>query len=276
MKEKTEQTTSRSTQIAEKLVQGSTVGAFTMIAVTPFLKWTNHVYEGKKMQWNARCFSGAGAYASSAAPGYAVSLACKEFLRKNKEDTTSGYELFSSFTAGAFSGFAYTPFETFAQYKQLAPKESSMTARQMLACYGVRSFFRGGASIMVREGLWATVYMSAIQMASDALQKQGVAEQYATPISTLLVAGSYGLFSSPLNQLRYRKQAELTNPPSTYKSYTAHARDIFNQKPQASSMARAGFFFKAAIPRTVTTTVAAGVVVAGTEVYNQAVARLKS
>lgn len=43
----------------------------------------------------------------------------------------------------------------------------------------------------------------------------------------LMVAGAYDLFSSPLNQLRYRKQAGLT-ATTTNKSYLEHAKDIFN------------------------------------------------
>lgn len=123
---------------------------------------------------------------------------------------------------------------------------------------------------MMREGLWSTVYMTAIPMMSASLQKQGVEKQYAEPLAMLTVAGAYGLFSSPLNQLRYRKQEGLTGP-TINKSYLEHAKDIFNQGPKASNLARVGFFFKAGFPRAVTTTVAAGLMVKGTECYNQAV-----
>lgn len=271
MKNKTEQTTPLLVKVAESpCVQGPVLGAGVMALATPSLKWTNHAYEGKKMP-RGNYFSGAGAYALSAVPGYAVTFAFKALLNKKPEETSKGYELFSSFAAGSFSGFVCTPFEALAQNKQLTHSTSSKkTAQQMLAHHGYRSAFRGAASVAMREGIWADVYMTAIPMMSASLQNQGVEKQYAQPLAMLTVAGAYGVFSSPLSQLRYRKQAGLTTP-TTNKSYLEHAKDIFNQAPKATNMARVGFFFKAAIPRAVTTTLAAGLMVKGTEGYNLAV-----
>ena len=128
---------------------------------------------------------------------------------------------------------------------------------------------------MMREGLWSTVYMTAIPMMSAWAQKQGVQKKQAELLAVVTVAGAYGLFSSPLNQLRFRKQQGLTESTTT-KSYLEHAKDIFNQVPKASNIARMGFFFKAGFPRAVTTTVAAGFMVKGTELYDQAVDHFKA
>lgn len=271
MKNKTEQTTPLLVKAAESpWVQGPVLGAGVMALVTPFLKWTNHAYKGEKMP-RGNYFSGAGAYALSAVPGYATTFAFKALLNKKPEETSQGYELFSSFAAGSLSGFVCAPFEALAQNKQLTHSASSKeTAQQMRSHHGYSSFFRGATSVMMREGLWSTVYMTAIPMMSASLQKQGVEKQYAEPLAMLTVAGAYGLFSSPLNQLRYRKQEGLTGP-TINKSYLEHAKDIFSQGPKASNLARVGFFFKAGFPRAVTTTVAAGLMVKGTECYNQAV-----
>lgn len=271
MKEKTEQKTPFWAKIAESpWVQGPVLGAGVMALVTPFLKWTNHVYKGEKMP-RGNYFSGSGAYALSAVPGYATTFAFKALLNKNPGETSQGYELFSSFAAGSLSGLVCTPFEALAQNKQLTHSSSlKETAQQMHAHHGSSAFFRGAMSVMLREGLWSTVYMTAIPMLSSSLQKQGVEEQYAQPLAMLIIAGAYGLFSSPLNQLRYRKQEGLTTPKAN-QSYLEHAKDIFNQDLKASNMTRMGFFFKAAVPRAITTTVAAGLMVKGTEYYNHVV-----
>ncbi|MDR3502411.1 MAG: MC/SLC25 family protein [Legionella sp.] len=271
MKEKTEQTTSFLAKIAESpWVKGPVLGAGVMALVTPFLKWTNHAYKGEKMP-RGNYFSGSGAYALSAVPGYATTFAFKALLSKQPGDTSQWYELFSSFAAGSLSGLVCTPFEALAQNKQLTHSPSlKETAQQMRTHHGYSSFFRGAMSVMLREGLWSTVYMTAIPMVSTSLQKQGVDKQYAQPLAMLMIAGAYGLFSSPLNQLRYRKQEGLTTPGAN-KSYLEHAKDIFNQDLKASNLARVGFFFRAAIPRALTTTVAAGLMVKGTEYYNQVV-----
>ncbi len=275
MKNKTEQPTPLLVKAAESpWVQGPVLGAAVIALATPFLKWTNHAYKGEKMP-RGNVFSGAGAYALSAVPGYATTFAFKALLNNKPEENSQGYALFSSFAAGSLSGLVCTPFEALAQNKQLTHSASSKeTAQQMRAHHGYRSFFRGAGSVMLREGGWSTVYMTAIPMMSASLQKKGVEKQYAQPLAMLTVAGAYGLFSSPLNQLRYRKQEGLTRPAAS-KSYLEHAKDIFNQNPKAGNMARVGFFFKAALPRAVTTTVAAGLMVKGTECYNQAVDYLK-
>ncbi|MBA2651663.1 MAG: hypothetical protein H0U73_05295 [Tatlockia sp.] len=272
MKNKTEQTTPLLVKIAE-LVQGPLLGAGVMTLVTPFLKWTNHVYKGEKMPRGSifNYFSGAGAYALSAVPGYAITFAFKALLNKKPEESSQRYELFSSFAAGSLSGLVCTPFEAVAQNKQLTHSSSTKEiAQQMRAHHGYSSFFRGATSIMMREGLWSTVYMTAIPMMSVSLQKQGVEKRYAQLLAMLTVAGAYGLVSSPINQLRYRKQAGLTTPTPN-KSYPKHAKDILNQDLKATNIARVGFFFKAGFPRAVTTTVAAGLMVKGTEYYNQTV-----
>ena len=270
MKNQTEKTTPLWVKTAESpWVQGPVLGAGVSALVTPFLKWTNHAYKGEKMP-RGNYFSGAGAYALSAVPGYATTFAFKALLNKKSEETSNGYELFSSFSAGSLSGLVCTPFEALAQNKQLTHSVSSKeTAQQMLAHHGYSSFFRGAATVMMREGLWSTVYMTAVPMMSTWLQQQGVERQYTQPLAMLTVAGAYGLFSSPLNQLRFRKQAGLT-VTTLNKTYLEHAKDICNQDPKASYTARVGFFFKAGLPRAVTTTFAAGLMVKGTECYNQA------
>ena len=275
MQNKPEQTTPFILKAAESpWIKGPVLGAGVSALVTPFLKWTNHAYNGEKMP-RGQYFSGAGAYALSAVPGYATTFAFKALFKKKPEETSLTYELFSSFTAGSLSGFVCTPFEALAQNKQLTNSSSSKeTAQKMRTHHGYGSFFQGATSVMLREGLWSTVYLAAIPIMSKFLQKEGAEKQYAEPVAMLSIAGAYGLLSSPLNQLRYRKQAALTTP-ATNKSYLAHAKDIFNQAPKVSHMARVGFFFKAGFPRAVTTTLAAGLIVKGTELYDQAINQMK-
>ena len=101
-------------------------------------------------------------------------------------------------------------------------------------------------------------------------KSEGVKKQQAEFLVVLMVAGAFGLFSTPLDLMRFKKQRGLTEPIIN-KSYLEHAKDIFNQDAKASSAMRVSFFFKAGIPRTVTTTVAAGLMFKGTEFYSQTV-----
>lgn len=252
-------------------VKGPILGASVMALVTPLLKWTNHVYDGKTMP-RKNFFTGASAYALSAIPGYATTFAFKAMLQETPENTSKSYELLTSLGAGSLSGFVCTPFEAIAQNKQIGHYATYReTAQLMFRCHGYTSLFRGGASIMLREGLWSAVYLSAIPQMSEALQEQGLKKQYAEPLAMLSVAGMYGFISSPINQLRYRKQDNLTKGIDN-KSYFSHAKSIIHQEPNASPLNKMGFFFKASLPRAMTTTVAAGLMVKGSEYYDKAIA----
>jgi len=276
MKNNTEKTPALWVKVAQSpWFQGPFLGSSVMAAATPFLNWTNHTLNkpqsGSKMLFRSS-MSGASAYAASAVPGYATAFAFKALLKKSPEEKASqSDELFSSFTAGGLSGLVCTPFESLAQNKFITKSPSYKdTALKMIKHHGYQSFFRGGANITLREGSWLTVYMTAIPMMSKSLQEQGVRKQPADFLAVLAVAGAYGLLSSPLNQLRFKKQQGLTESTPN-KSYLEHAKDIFNQDPKASNTMRMRFFFKAGFPRSVTTTVAAGLMVKGTELYNEAV-----
>ena len=104
----------------------------------------------------------------------------------------------------------------------------------------------------------------------QSLQEQGVSNERAKLYSVVVVAGTYGFFSAPLNQLRFKKQQGLTESIQM-KSYSEHAKDIFNQDPKASTLHRVRFFFKASVPRALTTTVAGGLLVEGKRLYEEVV-----
>ncbi len=271
MNNRSEQTQSLWIKVAQSpWVQGPFLGSSVAVMVTPLLNWNNHVLNHAKTAFK-NPMMGAFAYASSAIPGYATTFVTKALLNNTQESRTSSYDLLTSFVAGAFSGLVCTPFESVAQNKFITNSAFyKTTALKMIEHHGYTSFFRGGASIMLREGLWSTVYLSAIPVMSQSLQDKGVNKVQADLLSVLTVAGGYGLLSSPLNQLRFKKQHGLTED-TINKSYFEHAKTIFNQDVKSSHVARMRFFFKGGLARTKTTTVAAGLMVKGGELYNHTI-----
>ncbi|RUR17268.1 hypothetical protein ELY21_11145 [Legionella sp. km535] len=256
-------------------VQGPLLGAGVMTLVTPGLNWTNHVLNGKTMQWRF-AMSGSFEYASSAIPSYAVVFVLKRLMQPESQQVSPLYEFATSFTAGAFSGLASTPFEGIAQNKQLAKLPSSRETRQKIIEHnGYRALFQGGGSIMMREGLWSTVYLTAIPTLAQYFQSKGIKKEQAEGMALVLTAGSYGFFSTPLYQLRFRKQQGLTEPVNE-KSYLQHAKAIWNQPSIGGAVQRLGFFFKGAIPRTITTTIAGALLYKGQEVLQELIKPSKS
>lgn len=249
-------------------VQGPLLGAGVMTMVTPGLNWTNHVLHGKKMELRF-VMSGSFEYASSAIPTYAVVFMLKKLLQPDTAQASPLYEFATSFAAGAFSGLASTPFEGIAQNKQISKLPTSKETRQrMIAQNGYSSLFQGGLSIMMREGLWSTVYLTATPTLTRYFISQRMKKEQAEGAALILTAGSYGFFTTPIYQLRFRKQQGLTEQ-STPKSYLQHTKDILNQQSRASIVQRAGFFFKGAVPRTVTTTIAGALLYKGQELLNE-------
>ncbi|CEG56442.1 MC/SLC25 family protein [Legionella fallonii] len=269
MKEKTEQPKLYAWQQIAQLpfVQGPLLGASVMAAVTPLLNWTNHVMNDKPMVWR-NAMAGATEYASSAVPSYATVFFIKRLLQPSSGQTSSFYDFATSFTAGAFSGLANTPFDAVAQNKQFAKLPSSKKTREMMIKHhGYASLFKGGTATMLREGAWSTIYLTAIPILASYFSERGLKREHAEGLALILTAGSYGMLSTPLNQLRSKKQLGLTEP-TPIKSYIQHAKDIWNQKPTTSVLQRFSFYFKGALPRTVTTTIAGGLLVEGQELYN--------
>lgn len=281
-------------------VQGPILGASMMYSLTPLLNLTNQILNNKKITltdiplWTRYAlhnpgmalrtvWAGGVSYALSVVPSYAATFAAKAVLKKTPESTFKLYDLFTSFVAGASAGFLCTPFEAFSQNKQLAKGEpskplkavsTSISSKEvinlMVKHHGYFSFFQGAASLMGREGCWSTVYLTAIPMVSHHLQEKGMKKNQADFVAVVAVAGMFGFLSTPLNIARFRKQDGLTRATPT-KSYLAHAQDIWEQEPSLSRRARVGSFFKGGLPRTLTTMVAGGLMVKGTEIYNQTI-----
>ncbi|MBL7479832.1 MC/SLC25 family protein [Legionella bononiensis] len=249
-------------------IQGPLLGAGVMTLVTPGLNWTNHVLNGKTMQWRF-AMSGSFEYASSAIPSYAVVFVLKKLMQPENQQVSPLYEFATSFTAGAFSGLASTPFEGIAQNKQLSKLTTSQETRhRMIMHHGYNALFQGGFSIMLREGLWSTVYLTAIPTLARYFKSTGMKKEQAEGLALVLTAGSYGFFSTPLYQLRFRKQQGLTEPV-VGKSYLQHAKDIWNQPGNGGTVQRLGFFFKGALPRTLTTTIAGALLYKGQEILQE-------
>ena len=249
-------------------IQGPLLGAGVMTLVTPGLNWTNHVLNGKTMQWRF-AMSGSFEYASSAIPSYAVVFVLKKLMQPENQQVSPLYEFATSFTAGAFSGLASTPFEGIAQNKQLSKLPTSQETRhRMIRHNGYNVLFQGGLSIMLREGLWSTVYLTAIPTLARYFKSTGMKKEQAEGLALVLTAGSYGFFSTPLYQLRFRKQQGLTETVAR-KSYLQHAKDIWNQPGNGGTVQRLGFFFKGALPRTLTTTIAGALLYKGQEMLQE-------
>jgi len=105
-------------------------------------------------------------------------------------------------------------------------------------------------------------------MVSKSLQKQGLNKQTSEFIAVVFVAGTYGFFSAPLNQLRFKKQLDLTKATQN-KSYYAHSLAVWNQEANASQLKRIAGFFKAAPQRAITTTIGGAFLVKGAELYDK-------
>ncbi len=120
-------------------------------------------------------------------------------------------------------------------------------------------------SVIARETPWATIHLAGLPIASFFIQQNyRINKNYADIISAVMTAGTFGVLSSPLAQLRFQKQLHLTKkaPP---KSYSSIIKNIWNQEPNASPLRRLGFFFKGAKPRSITAMTSAFLINKGRE-----------
>ena len=250
-------------------IKGPLLGAGVMTAVTPLLNWTNHVTNDKKMLIRY-AMGGASQYALSSAPTYGMVFMAKKILESSSNKNTPTYDFATSFLARSLSGLVYTPFSAIAQNQQFTKLPSATTIKKMFTHNGIKSFFRGASVTGVQEGTWSTIYLTAVPFLVKHLQSKGMEKKKAEGISCVAIAGTYGFLSTPLNQLRSRKQLGLTEPAPT-KSYAENLGEIWRKNPTATNQQRLSSLFKGVVPRTITTTVAAGIIVKGSELYDQVV-----
>lgn len=253
------------------LIKGPLLGSIITYIISPGLNWTNQVLNDTKMIWTpANAMKGSFTYACSALPTYGVVFGTKNFLNWKFESNSSTSDLLKSFIAGGISGFIQTPFDAIAQNKQLAKDPKEPTVKLMLKNNGYSSFFQGALVTMLREGVWSTVYLSAAPIVSKYLQSKGIEKNQSDALALIFIAAPYGFFSTPCTKFRYQKQVNLTQPNEP-KSYLEHTKNIWNQNPHATTAERFKFFYKGCLPRTLTVTLAAGLIIKGNELYDEVV-----
>lgn len=253
------------------LLRGSILGGVVLTAVTPGLNWTNQVIANNPFGWknlfHLKAFSGAKAYASSAAPSYAFAFAVKKMLSDQVAPTTFNH-LCCAFGAGAAAGFVLTPFEALAQSKQLDKSNSKNLLHTVIKQNGVSALLRGATISMFREGVWTASYMFAPSFFATYFQRLGLPEQHASTASALSFGALFGIFSAPLNVLRFHKQSGLTQPKENH-SYLQLAKQVGQELPTSNLTARVCLFFKGAKPRAITAGTAAVLLHEGSKVYDK-------
>lgn len=254
-------------------IKGPLIGGSVISLLTPLHKWTNHALNNQKMPWK-NPMSGALSYAASSIPSFAVTFSTKALLKRPPEESSKAYDFMTSFIAGGTSGFVCAPFQSVAQNKQLTDNPSNMDViRKIKEHHGYQGFFQAASIGVLREGLWSVMFMSAIPVLSKNLQATGYKKREAEFISVMSIAGIFGLFSTPLNILRFKKQQDLTKPVPR-KSYVQHIHDVLHQEATPSTARKISFFFKAFVPRTVNSIAITGLMFKANEFYDEATNRI--
>jgi Mitochondrial carrier protein len=252
------------------------IGSCVMTALTPIYYWSNLAFKNQQFGWrdiiSRKAMTGAPQYALSAMPVYTAAFGTHTLLTnyfKEKNRLTDGNKMIIAAVAGAFAGFASTPFESIAQNKQLTRiKYPRSTFNQMRHANGISVYLRGALSVILRESAWATTYMAVLPIFSSTLQQTyRIKKNRADIFSSIVTAGTFGILSSPLAQLRFNKQLYLTEKAAS-KSYLSIINKIYFQQPSASITQRIGFFFKGAKPRGIAATTSAFLIHKGRETFD--------
>lgn len=255
------------------LIQGPLIGASVMALVTPGLNWTNHVMNGQRMRWNLRyAMAGALEYSSSAVPSYAIVFFLKKMLQRDTSEkkTVTAYDFATSFFAGASSGLILTPFDVVAvnRHSGNTVLTSTETRQKIRSHHGYAGFLKGALATMSREGVWATIYLTAVPALTQYFLNRGMNKEQSEGLSVILLSGAYGMGSTPVNRLRYLKQVGLADSANETKSYPQLAKGMWNQVPSATIGQRLLTFFKGSLPRTLTVTVATALIVEMKELHD--------
>jgi len=251
------------------LIKGSILGGAVMATVTPGLNFVASQTTGTAMPWS-KPFTGSASLASAGMIACATGFTVKHMLGGDTKDASEWKRLWTASVGGMISGLTTCPFEGIAQ-TQLSTKTSMIqTARTIHQHYGIPGFFRGAASMAVREGAWVPMYLESIPILSKRFKEAGCHRFIADAAALIVSAGLFGVMSTPVNRLRIMKQDKLaeTNTPST--SYSSLLRTMIQECPDLKPAERTVRFFKGAGARSVTSALAGGLFFAGNQAYAKA------
>jgi hypothetical protein len=182
-------------------VEGSILGAVTMFGVTPGVNQFNNYAKGRyNMPWS---FAGWQPLVVSGVVGFGTCLTVKNLLGRNQKDASPFQQAWTSTAGGAVSGWALCPFENInTNYSESVRK----TVQSIYTQRGIKGFFNGSVSMILREGGWGFTIMSAIPSISKNMRDAGYNRATADFFALFLSASAFGLISTPVNILRAKKQ----------------------------------------------------------------------
>lgn len=250
------------------VVKGSFVGAIGMFAATPGFNAFSH----EKGIWMPRnqLFTGWQSLVASGIAGTSTSFTINKMLGGNQEDASFFHRTWATATAGAFSGIVLCPFECITQNRLLSTQNSLKdTTRSIVQYHGYKGFFNGTAAMIVREGSWTLMYMTAVPMISQRLQNAGYNKRAADVIALIVSASMFGIFSTPVNHLRRMKQCNLTNAGTT-RSYPQLASQLFHEHSDRAMPQKIMGCFKGAGVRSLNSAWAGFFFCGASEAYNTA------
>ena len=252
------------------LLKGSLLGAGVMTAATPGLNIVISQTTGDAMPWS-KPFTGSLSLAGSGAVGCATVYTTKHLLGGDKDNVSKWQKIWTASVGGMLSGFTICPLEAIAQTQLASGEAFFKTARNLAKYYGVTGFFRGGATMVLRETAWAATYAAFVPILSQSLQETGYQKIESDAAALVSSAGLFGALSAPVNRLRIKKQETLAKPEMLQKSYPDLLKDMLQECPTLSATQRTMRFFKGSIPRSLTSALAGGLFFKGSELYDEAV-----
>lgn len=242
-----------------EFVKGSVVGSLVTVAATPGLYWTNQRLSEKPFVFR-RCYTGFNAYLSGVVPVTALTFFVKNHCHSvmdSQQVAVSDFtkQAVSSVVGGAFSGVLSVTTEGLAQNKQALQDKRALapTTWKLLLevgeANGYKSLFRGGLAAAVREGSFAAGYFALTPKASEMLQLNfSLPKWQADLVAASVVGASVGLFSMPMQRLRYAKQENLTVTGKP-KTYLQIVKSVVGEGNVGARLLNARGFFKAGLPR---------------------------
>jgi len=256
------------------MVKGTILGGVVTAAATPGINLVASYTIGTPMPWS-KPFTGARSLATAGSVACGTGFIIRHLLGGNTHDASEWTRLWTASVGGMVSGLTTCPFESIAQTQLTTKTSLSHTAHTIYQHHGLPGFFRGAASMAVREGAWFPMYMGSMPILSQRLQDAGYEKSTAHAIAIASSAGLFGVISAPVNRLRIMKQDKLVEPNTPATSYPNLLRAMVQECPDLKPIERTARFFKGAAARSVTSAVAGGLFFYGNEMYGEAINRSK-
>jgi len=191
-------------------VKNATLGSGVISVVTPLIYFKN-MAQIKQKPVVRDCLRGVVLNGASYVPTSAVAMTINGMLLP--DEATDMQKIILSVASGGLSGLVSCMPENVVQNMQASkyPVTAKEVIQRAARTNGYSVLWRGASAVMVREAMFAPLYLSLVPILSEKMNEYNPSHTVTNVLICSVIAGSVGgVMTTPLDVIRANKQRKIT------------------------------------------------------------------